>query len=259
MISATDITVQYGPKTVLSGLNFTAEPGQLTAIVGSNGSGKSTLLKAIAGALPIRGQVKIQGHDMRATPAWKLASLRAVLPQASPMAFPFQVIEVVRLGLNQSASAKSHVIHRALSQVGLSGYAHRLYQELSGGEQQRVQLARVLCQVWDPVVDGVPRWLMLDEPVSSLDVGHQLGVMKLARAYARAGGGVVAVMHDLNLTAMFADAVALMHDGKVVAQGTTGQVLTDQALSDAYGCQLRVGHVPQGTDWFLLPHSSMAG
>ena len=102
----------------------------------------------------------------------------------------------------------------ALARVDLAGFEGRMYQELSGGEQQRVQLARVLCQVWTPVAEGRARYLFLDEPVSSLDIGHQLSVMRLARDFAARGGGVVAVMHDLNLTSMFADQVVMMQSEK---------------------------------------------
>src|SRR5690606_8947929 len=116
---------------------------------------------------------------------------------------------------------------QALARVDLAGFAGRLYQELSGGEQQRVQLARVLCQVWTPVLEGQPRYLFLDEPVSSLDIRHQLIIMNIARDFARRGGAVVAILHDLNLTAMFSDRIFVMHRGRLAAGGTPQDVLTD--------------------------------
>ncbi len=131
----------------------------------------------------------------------------------------------------------------------------RFFQELSGGEQQRVQLARVLAQVWTPMHEGVPRWLFLDEPVSALDIGHQLQVMRIARDFADQGGGVVAVMHDLNLTAMFSDSVALIAEGGVLQQGGPEEVLCDALLSRAYRCQIRVNTQP-GQGVFLLPHAA---
>jgi iron complex transport system ATP-binding protein len=140
--------------------------------------------------------------------------------------------------------------------VGLSGYDNRHFQDLSGGEQQRAHLARVLCQVWEPVVDGQPRWLLLDEPVASLDIGHQLVVMQCLQDYARKGGGVIAVMHDLNLTAMIADQIAMVSDGRIIADGSPEQVLTDVVLSNAYGCALRTNHVPQNCVGFILPQAA---
>lgn len=182
-----------------------------------------------------------------------------MLPQASTLAFPFHAIEVVRIGLTAGLGA-DHAgrAEAALARVGLQNYAHHFYQELSGGEQQRVQLARVLAQIWEPIADGGPRWLMLDEPVSSLDIAHQLQVMSLARSFAEAGGGVVAVMHDLNLTGLFADHVLIMADGQVLAAGSPAEVMTDEILSRTYGCSLNVNATPVGLAPFVLPHSAQA-
>ena len=180
--------------------------------------------------------------------------MRGVLPQASRLAFPFKVIEVVRIGHQAGPfGADTQMPLRALAAVDMSRYADRFYQDLSGGEQQRVQLARVLAQVWQPVFDGHPCWLLLDEPVASLDIGHQLGIMELARHYARQGGGVVAVMHDLNLTAMFSDRIAVMKAGKMLMQGPPAEVLTDSTLSEAYSCDLRISEKPSAGVPFVLP------
>ncbi|NUB46173.1 heme ABC transporter ATP-binding protein [Fertoebacter nigrum] len=256
MLTATTLTVTLSHTTILHGVNFTARPGALTAIVGPNGSGKTTLLRAVTGEIPSTGPVTLNGHDIRRAKAWELAAIRAVLPQATPLAFPFTVVEVVRLGLASGIDAARHgIAAQALARCGLQGYEGRLYQELSGGQQQRVQLARVLAQVWQPVAQGHPRWLFLDEPVSSLDIGHQLLVMQIARDFADAGGGVVAVMHDLNLTAMFADSVALIAEGRVLGQGTPAAVLTDGLLTQAYRCRVRVNTPPAAGTW-LLPHAA---
>lgn len=259
MLIAKDICVTLGRKVILHGVTANFAPAQLSVIVGPNGSGKTTLLRALTAEVPFDGQITLNGHDITQTPAWKLAAMRAVLPQATVLAFPFTVAEVVRLGQMGGVGAggpdrTSDALHR----VGLTGYAERFYSDLSGGEQQRVQLARVLLQVWQPVsASGAPRWLILDEPVSSLDIGHQLLVMQIARDFADQGGGVVAVMHDLNLSAMFADHMVLMRDGQVAAQGLVKDVLIDEHLSDAYGCALRVGVAPPERSVFILPQ--MAG
>ncbi|MEO0764518.1 MAG: heme ABC transporter ATP-binding protein [Pseudomonadota bacterium] len=252
-----NLSVRYGRKRVLDALGLDAQPGQITAIVGPNGSGKSTLIKAICGDLPYDGSIRLNGLDISRAEPWRLAALRGVLPQASVLAFPFHVIEVVRIGL-QAGSGAEHDgrAETALSRVGLLGDAHRYYQELSGGEQQRVQLARVLAQVWEPVSDQGPRWLMLDEPVSSLDVAHQMQVMDIARGFAVNGGGVLAVMHDLNLTALYADQMVVMSKGAVRAAGAPQDVMTDAVLSEAYGCALRVSTPPAGAIPYTLPHAA---
>lgn len=258
-IIAKDIRVFYGKREALHRVNLTARAGEVTAIVGPNGSGKSTLLGAITATLPYQGSVTLNGKDIAAMKPWKLAAQRAVLPQASLLAFPFTVIELVRLGLQSgTAGDRSEVPMQALARVGLAQYANRTFQELSGGEAQRVMLARVLAQVWSPVENGQPRWLLLDEPVSSLDIAHQLQVMEIARDFARVGGGVIAVMHDLNLTALFAHRVAVLALGRRIAFGTPSEVLTDDTLSLAYGCALRVSALPPPGIPYILPHGASA-
>ena len=255
MLTAKNIHVTLGRKPILNGIDFLAHPGEITAIVGPNGSGKTTLLRAITGDVDYERSVSLSGRNIDQMKPYELAGMRAILSQSTVLAFPFNVIEVVRLGLTSGTTAQQRdVPERALKAVGLTGFEGKFYQELSGGEQQRVQLARVLAQVWEPVVAGEARWLFLDEPVCSLDIGHQLMVMQLAKSYAKAGGGVVTVMHDLNLTAMFADRVALVDQGKIIKQGTVVEVLTGEKLSAAYGCTLHINAIPQDKSVFLLPH-----
>lgn len=255
MLTAKNIRVTLGGKEILSGIDFSARPGEITAIVGPNGSGKTTLLRALTGDLAYDGSVSLSGRDIGQMRPYELAAIRAVLSQSSMLAFPFNVLEVVRLGLTAGGAAQhSDLPHKALAAVGLSGFEAKFFQELSGGEQQRVSLARVLVQVWEPVVAGQPHWLFLDEPVSSLDIGHQLMVMQLAEDYAKAGGGVIAVMHDLNLTAMFANNIVLINRGKVMGHGRPTTVLTCENLSVAYGCKLRTNTTPAKGSVFLLPH-----
>lgn len=258
MLEARDITVHLGRKKVLHGVDFTARPGEITCIVGPNGSGKTTLLRAMTGEIRHTGRVSIDGEDLGRIPPARLAERRAVLPQAGSMAFPFTALEVVRLGLigrNALSPEAAQLPARALAKVGLAGFGNRLVQQLSGGEQARVQLARVLLQVWQPVVDGRPCWLFLDEPVAALDIGHQIQIMALAAEFARAGGGVVAVMHDLNLTAMTAHRVALLQEGRILAAGPVAEVFTDTLLGRAYGCALRVSTPPPGGGAFVLPQA----
>ncbi len=261
MIEASGVSVAIGRKAIVLDIDFQARPGEIAAMVGPNGSGKTTFLKALSGELAYTGRVAVNGRDLAAMTPAQAAGLRAVLPQATTLAFPFTVREIVRLGLAGGRSGVSpaeaeRLPERALARVDLEGFAGRFYQELSGGEQQRVQLARVLCQVWAPVVEGKARYLFLDEPVSSLDIRHQLIIMDIARDFARRGGGVVAILHDLNLTAMFADRIYVMQQGRLAASGTPGEVLNDGLIEDVFGCRLRVGAVPAGNTPFVLPQSA---
>jgi iron complex transport system ATP-binding protein len=262
MIEARNLSVSIGHSRIVSDVDFSAVPGAVTAIVGPNGSGKTTLLRALSGDLPYTGEAFINGRDLSRLKPWEAASVRAVLPQATTLAFPFTVREIVRLGLTNGRSGvlpgeEERLPERALAKVDLEGFAGRFYQELSGGEQQRVQLARVLCQVWAPVMEGRPRYLFLDEPVSSLDIKHQLTIMRIARDYAARGGGVVAILHDLNLTAMFADSVLVMHRGRAAAFGPPGVILNDDLIARVFECPLKVGVLPVGNIPFVLPQSAM--
>ena len=250
-LKADHLRVHLGHRIILDDVSIRAEPGEFTVIVGPNGSGKTTLMRALTGELPYEGSITLTGQEIGGLAPDRLALRRGVLPQSTNLAFPFTVAEVIRIGCEASGARAPDLIPMALAAVGLPGFAGRFYQELSGGEQQRVQLARVLAQVWQPVGDTGPSWLFLDEPVSSLDIAHQLGIMRLAADYASRGGGVLAVMHDLNLTALFAQRVILMHQGQVVAQGAPDAVFTDRLLSYAYDCAIQVNAAPPDGIWIL--------
>ncbi|WP_336279006.1 heme ABC transporter ATP-binding protein [Bartonella sp. CB175] len=261
MIEAIDICVQRGKKQILNNINLHAKSGALTIIIGPNGSGKSTFVKALSGEIPYSGKMTLNGHDIILTKTYKMAMMRAVLPQSTTLAFPFLVHEVVELGLstNQFTIEKTELRslpQKALEHVGLANYGNEYYHKLSGGEQARVQLARVLCQIWKPVYNGIPRWMILDEPIANLDIQHQLIVMDIAKNFARCGGGVLAVLHDLNLSAHYADKLILFREGKIYCEGNVSDVLTTKNLRDAYHCSLRVSELPKEDIPFILPQTA---
>lgn len=259
MLTARQVSVRLGAAPILHGVDLAARPGEVTAIVGPNGSGKTTLMRALTGEIAARGEITMGSLPVGTRTAAALAARRGVLPQASTLAFPFTVAEVVRIGHDAGPYAdRPDLPDRALDHVGMRHMAQRFYQDLSGGEQQRVQLARVFAQVWEPVGPDGANWLFLDEPVSSLDIGHQLSVMALARDFARNGGGVVAVMHDLNLTAMFAEHVVMMQAGRVAAAGAPAAVITSDTLATVYGCDLAVSVSPPADQPFVLPQNAGA-
>ena len=260
-VVSTNLNVQLGKRPILHSVAFEANAGEVTMIIGPNGSGKTTLLRALTGDIPHEGEITINGNPIRRTSKAELARMRAVLAQHTLLSFPFTVAEVVEMGLRAGgngigdATMRSGRIDAALQQVDLAGFAGRLCQELSGGEQQRVHLARVLCQIWDPKAGGAPKWLFLDEPVASLDIRHQLQVMEIVQRFARQGGGVIAVMHDMNLAAMFGNRIVAMSNGRAAKSGSPEDVLTSDTLSDVFHCPLRVGVVPKGRQ-FVLPQSA---
>jgi iron complex transport system ATP-binding protein len=262
MLTARNLRFARGRRLILDGVDFAARPGEFTAIIGPNGSGKTTLLRALSGDLSVDGEVRLSTRLLRDWRPAELAARRAVLEQQSLLGFPFTVAEVVGMGIGLGGETLSPEDCRtrplrALERVDLAGFANRLYPELSGGEQQRVQLARILCQVWEPLRDGEARWLLLDEPVSSLDIRHQLRVMQIASDFAAAGGGVVAILHDLNLAALHADHIVALSDGRIAAAGSPAEVLTPSRVEAVFGCALTPVALPSGPSLFapqLLPH-----
>ncbi len=254
MFEARDLVLTYGGRSVIDGVSLTLRPGELTIVVGPNGAGKSSLLKLLTGeAVPSSGSARLDGQDLHRLHPARLARRRAVLPQSAQLAFPFTVAEIVRLGLEAGGHRQSpEAVRAALARVGLPGFGARAYGALSGGEQQRVHLARVLAQVGAPTEGGEPRALFLDEPVSSLDIRHQVDVLSIARRFAAAGGCAFAVLHDLNLSSGFADRLIVVSKGRIAADGPPGRVLTNDLMERVFGIALRVNALPPHGVPFVL-------
>ena len=220
---------------------------KLTCLLGPNGAGKSSLLRLLAGEwLPGSGQVTFLG---KALPDWDrraLARHRAVLPQRVRVAFPFTVEEVVRLGRSpydgrEHRRTTDQAVADALAAFELSALASRPYTRLSGGEQQRVHLARVFAQVDAQTGDLSEKTLLLDEPLNNLDMEHQYGLLALLRRLTDRGALILAVLHDLNLAFRFADQVVLLDQGRVEAHGAPYEVLTESLLSRVFRVGVRRG------------------
>lgn len=253
MYVARNIQVKAGGKLIVDDVSIALAPGKVVAIVGPNGAGKSTLLKVLAGERrPSEGEVRLDNVSLRQWDAFALAKRRAVLPQSVAVAFPFLAEEIVALGLPQyfSRSEGQQLVGRALAAVDMSFAAGQTYDTLSGGERQRVQLARVLAQLW---ANGGKGYLLLDEPTASLDLPHQLATLRIARDHAKAGGGVLAVLHDLNLAVMVADELVALKSGRVIAAGAPADIVTDTLIRALYDVEAKVCGVPEGP--FLLPQT----
>jgi iron complex transport system ATP-binding protein len=257
MIRAHSLTIERAGRRLVDTVSLTLRPGEVTVVIGPNGAGKSTLMKALSGEITLTaGHVRYDGIDVSLLDPRRLAACRAVLPQASELAFPFSALEIVRMGaVAKGAIDPATEARRALARVGLAGFEGRPYPSLSGGEQQRVQFARALAQVPNPVEGGRPRALFLDEPTASLDLGHQISVLEIAARFAREGGAVLAILHDLNLAAEFADQVVVLSKGRVVAEGPAEKTLSDTVVADVYGIAGAVGRMPAAHIPFVLPQS----
>jgi iron complex transport system ATP-binding protein len=231
--------------------------GEVFVILGANGAGKSTLLRLLAGEMrPNAGRVFLAGRPVTDWPAGELARVRAVLPQASALRFPLRVHEVVRLGRSPHAglasrAADAEALSAAMEHAGVRALADRAYQTLSGGEQQRVQLARVLAQLHGRRAREAA--LLLDEPTAALDLPHQHAVPEAAQRRARAGGAVVVVLHDLTLAARYANDVLLLREGCALAHGPPESVLDEPRISAAFGVRVRAISDPASELRALLP------
>jgi len=253
MLEALSLTVRRGARETLSDVTLALAPGEILAVCGPNGAGKSTLLAALAGDLrPASGEIRIDGAPAAGLSAHALAVRRAVLEQAPALSAPFTARELAALGLvsrRPSPAAAAAMVSEALEATGLSRLADRPATALSGGEQARAHFARALVQIAcgraeDPSHGG--RYLLLDEPTASLDLARQAGAMQAARRVRDGGAGVLAVLHDLNLAAAFADRVALLAAGRLVAAGPPAEVLTPERLGEVYGLPISVGKGPRG-------------
>ncbi|BDU21065.1 heme ABC transporter ATP-binding protein [Dyella sp. GSA-30] len=256
VIAVRGVHLSIGGRRVLHDVHLKARPGRLLALVGPNGAGKSSLLSVMAGLRrPSLGEVTLDGRSLQAWPAQILARRRAMLSQKVQLGFGFRVDEVVMIGRSpfgeKTGAMDCHLVDAALGAVQASHLRERNYLELSGGEQQRVQLARVLAQVSEP--SAAPAWLLLDEPEASLDIAHQHLVLGHARRLAQRGYGVIAVLHDLNLAARYADDVALLAQGQLVRHGKPEDALDSAALSRIYGLPLRRSEVADMHGWLIHP------
>lgn len=232
-------------STLLDGVSLAVRIGECLMLLGPNGAGKSSLLRVLAGELTgQQGSVAILGRPLAAWPGRALAQVRGVLPQHCTVQFPVTAAEVVDLGLPPRLRGQERAQLRSelLEWLEVGHLARRLYPSLSGGEQQRVQLARVLGQIWKT---SGPRLLLLDECTSALDPAQQHSVMAMLRNLCRAAEiGVIATAHDLGLAATYADRVCLMRGGRVLADAHPRKALTPELLARVYDLRAQVRWEP---------------
>lgn len=271
MLQAHGIAVQRGERQILSDIDLSLPAGQVIGVLGANGAGKSTLLAALAGELsPSTGRITLNGRPLSAWPAAELARCRAVLPQSPSLQFDLPVATVIGMGAYpharharigaprtdsrdtaQAAIAEDQrILQRVLALADVQGLYGRRYRLLSGGEQQRVHLARVLYQLLlARQGHNEYRVLMLDEPTASLDPRHQLHLLSAVHTLAHEENvAALVIVHDLNLAAGCCDRLLLLGQGRVAAFGTPAQVLTPDTLRQVYGVEATV-----------LPHPNQPG
>lgn len=241
MLTAENLLFRIERRVLIDGVSAEFAPGRLHLILGPNGAGKSTLIRLMARLLrPSEGRVLYDGNDVAQWSDGRLAQRRALLSQAVEVAFSIPVRELVLMGRYPHFGARPgaddvKICDEVMQFFDVTSMADRSYGTLSGGEKQRVQFARVLAQIWRPV-HGATRHLFLDEPLTFLDIRHQIDFMEKVRRFAlQQDVVVVGVVHDLGLAAQFADRLLLLHDGRVLADGSAREVLTEENLRAAFG------------------------
>lgn len=229
-----DVTVRAGPAILIRSVSLAIRPGRLTAVLGPNGAGKSTALGALAGDhRPTAGSARLDGRPIDDIPRRALAMRRAVVRQHAPIHFPLLVHEVIGLARHPFGGGRSgsdvQAAQHAMAALDLTPLAGRNYATLSGGERQRVQIARALAQLWSET-PRAPCYLLMDEPTAHLDLKHRIIALDVARRFAREGGGVLCILHDIGLARDFADEVILLRSGQIHAAGLPDEVLTPANL-----------------------------
>jgi iron complex transport system ATP-binding protein len=259
-LEANNVSVLAGRKPILDGVSLRLAAGETVALVGPNGAGKSTLLRVLSGELrPGSGAVSLRGRPIEVFSSRALAQHRAVLSQSITVAFPFTVTEIVAMGAGDARGRLvNERVDEALALVDLAGFAERIFTTLSGGEQQRAHFARVLVQTAFGEAQHGPGVLLLDEPTASLDLKHQLTLAECVKRCAARGTAVLAILHDLNLAAVFAERIVAIHCGRIAADGAPARVITDALLADVFGVSDAVGRAPSGALPFVLPHAARA-
>ncbi len=251
-LSVKGLGVTLAGHEILSQVSFGVQPGQVVGLIGANGAGKSTALKAVLDILPgDYGTISIDGRNLNALSARERAMKLAYVPQGAPVHWPLTAERVVGLGrtphLNpwqELSSTDQQIIEDVMQATDCWHLRDRTVTTLSGGERSRVLLARAMAV-------GAP-YLLADEPTASLDPLHQLQVMEIMRDVAARGVGVLIVMHDLSFALRFCDQLVLLHEGRVLADGTPDDVLTDEHLEKAF--EVRVSRWTEGGEQFLAPH-----
>lgn len=240
MLSVQNLSLRLGGRLILDNLHFTAAPGSLCVLMGANGAGKSTLLRTIAGEYPdYSGSIEIGGRSLKAMTVQEQARCRAVLSQQMQLQLPFTVEQVVAMGRFVYGQNDQPIVQYAMELLELQHLSTCNYLTLSGGQQQRVQMARVLAQLLDvPDIEGKQyhgrKMLLLDEPVTGMDILHQQTALHLAARLARQGVLVIAVLHDFQLAAAFAERMVFLHKGSVHTQGDVRQVLTKENIRHCF-------------------------
>lgn len=250
MLTVNSIGLKRGNHNILQNINFQVDVGEFLVLVGPNGAGKSSLLNLVSGAtLPTKGSIELNNQVIQSISADWLAKHRAVLTQKNSVSTPLTNREIALMGRyphfkSNPTITDFNLVDNCMQRTNTKQYSNRLYQHLSGGEQQRVQFTRALCQVDFGGPQSRPKLLLLDEPLNNLDIKYQHELLAIAKEFVQRGNTVIAVLHDLNLTAQYASKVAMLKQGELLAFGTTQHTLTSELLTHCFDYPIYTSNHP---------------
>ena len=249
-IKAKQVSFFRGQKAILSEINLEITQGKILGVIGPNGSGKSTLLSLLAGDfLPTEGNITYEDNDIKNLSFIDRAKRRSVLSQSQKIMFNYTVNEIISMGIVEGYGIKTNdssqiKLQTMIGLFELDDLVNRDIRTLSGGEQQRVHIARSIIQIWNRSIYTEPRFILLDEPTSNLDLAQEIKILKIIKKEVKKGLGAMIIFHDLNLTAHFADKIAMLSDGKIIEYGIPKSVLKPSLLEKVYGIKMKIYSEP---------------
>lgn len=255
MLTVENVTYTTGKHTLLKDVSFMVHPGEITVILGANGAGKSSLMRLLSAEKePSTGSISLSGKALNHYSAKELALKRAILNQQNIINLDFLAMEIVQMGRYPHYGSKPAVhdwdiINEVMAITGTTRMAERSFLSLSGGEQQRVHLARVLAQIWDTP----EALLLLDEPVSGMDILYQQQTLSLAAMLAKKGFMVVAILHDINLAAQYADNIMMLKNGRKWYHGSPAEILNTKSIYDVFETEADVFTNPNTLKQLIMP------
>ena len=256
MLDLQQVSYAVSKKFLVKMASMQIFPGEFVVIMGANGAGKSTLLKMMSGALqPTEGKILFKGKDPKKYKTEELALHRAVLSQHNHISFPMLAYEIVLMGRypyfdNKPSQTDESIVNLAMETMHISHLSSRDYNTLSGGEAQKVQMSRVLSQIGETSLKQT-KLLLLDEPVSHLDIKYQHQLLKEAKSLCQKNVAVVAVLHDINLALKYADKILFMKDGEILQSIAKQEPVTAKLLKQVFDIEVKIFDMPDGSGKFV--------